>query len=80
MHCKTSVSHKLPPELEKKIESFLTQVRALRARYQYPAELILNMDETPVYMDMIPGRTVAKKGSKEVRVRSTAADKKRVSP
>lgn len=57
MRCKTSVSQKLPPELERKIESFLTQVRALRARYQYPTELILNMDETPVFFDMLPGRT-----------------------
>lgn len=71
MRCKTSVSQKLPAEFERKIESFLTEVRALRARHQNPFELVLNMDETPVFFDMIPGRTIAKKESKEICVRST---------
>ena len=62
--CKTSISQKLPAQLENKIECYLTQVRAFRARHQYPLELIINMDETPMYFDMLPGRTVNKKSVK----------------
>ena len=57
---KTSISHKLPVQLENKIEAFLTRVRALRAQHNYPLELI-NMDETPLYFDMVPQFIVSKK-------------------
>ena len=43
-----------------------------------PLELVGNMDETPMYFDMIPGSTVESKGVKEVRVRSTEAEKRHV--
>ena len=34
------------------------------------------MDETPVYFDMPGSRTIERKGKKEVRVRSTGAEKR----
>lgn len=37
-----------------------------------------NMDETPLYFDMVPSRTLEKKGAKEVRVKTTGAGKRRV--
>lgn len=36
------------------------------------------MDETPLYFDMVPNRTLEKKGAKEVRVKTTGAGKRRV--
>ncbi len=75
---KTSISQKLPAQLEKKLESFMVQIRALRAKHQYPKELIINMDETPMYFDMVPGYTINKKGAKEVHIRSSGSDKKRM--
>ena len=78
------MSQKLPAQLERKIESFLTQVRALqqvralRARHQYPLELIINMDETPMYFDMVPGYTINKKGARDVQNRSSGAEKRRL--
>ena len=75
---KTSVSQKLPTQLEKKLESFLTQVIALRARHQYPLDLIINMDETPMYFDMVPQRTINKKGAGDVQIRSSGAEKRRL--
>ena len=75
---RTSVSQKLPAQLERKIESFLTQVRALRARHQYPLELIINMDETPMYFDIVPGYTINKKGARNVQIRSSGAEKRRL--
>ena len=35
------------------------------------------MDETPIYFDMPGSRTIERKGKKEVRVRSTGAEKRR---
>lgn len=73
-----SVSQKLPPQLESKLESFLNEIRILRTQDMYPLDLIINMDETPMYFDMLPGKTITKKGTKEVRVRSSGADKRKL--
>ena len=40
--------------------------------------IIANMDEAPVYMDMIPGKTIDKKGKKSIKVRTTKSEKRRV--
>ena len=37
------------------------------------------MDETPIWFDMPRGCTIAAKGTKQVRIRGTGADKKRIS-
>lgn len=37
-----------------------------RQEHGYPPELIMNMDEMPMYFDMVPGRTVSKRGAREV--------------
>ena len=36
------------------------------------------MDETPVYFDMVPSKTVNKKGAKTMKVRTTGSEKKRI--
>ena len=40
--------------------------------------LVGNMDETPVFLDMVPNKSFAKKGAKSVIVRTSACEKKRV--
>ena len=72
---RTSVSQKLPSDLETKINEFHVDVKELRSQHNFPLNLVGNMDETPMYFDMVPGSTVEKKGAKEVRVRSTEAEK-----
>ena len=62
LRTKTPISQKLSVDLEAKLEQFLKQVRAQLKAYDYPAEMILNMDETPMYFDLIPRRTLSKKG------------------
>ena len=37
-----------------------------------------NMDETPVYMDMVPSKTVDVKGGKTIKIRTTKSEKSRV--
>ena len=76
--CRTSISQKLPAQLERNLECFLNKVNILRAKHAYPARLITNMDETPMYFDMVPSSTISKKGVKEVRVRSSGAEKRRL--
>lgn len=78
LRSKTSITQKLPAQLEKKLEAFLNEVRVLRTENKHSAELIINMDETPMHFDMVPQRVVTRKGSKEVRVRSSGADTKRL--
>ncbi len=78
LRARTSVAQKLPSDLEDKIETFYVDVRTERQKYDYPKELIGNKDETPIYFDMVPSRTLDKKGVKEVRVKTTGAEKRRV--
>ncbi|XP_011403093.1 PREDICTED: uncharacterized protein LOC105312277 [Amphimedon queenslandica] len=78
MRIKISVSQKLPAQLEKRIESFFIRVRALRAKHQYPLDLIINMDETPLIFDIVPQQTISKKGVKQVPTRSSGAEKRRL--
>lgn len=72
---KTSVAQKLPKDLEQQIDRFKSTVRDLRAKTDVPPEVLGNMDETPVYFDMLPGKTVEKKGEKTVKVRTTGSEK-----
>jgi hypothetical protein len=72
----TSIQQKLPGDLEKKLEEFMSSVQALRKRHDFPSNLIINMDETPIFFDTQGERTVNKKGVREVRVRGTTGGKK----
>ena len=76
LRTKTSISQKLPADLEAKLEQLLKQVRAQRQAIDYPADRILNMDETPTYFDLIPGRTLSIKGKRQIIVRGTTATKR----
>lgn len=77
LRAKTPVAQKLPKDLEAKIETFYKDVQNLTVKreWKYSTELIGNMNETPLYFDMIPSRSLEKRGAKEVRVKSTGAQK-----
>ena len=74
---KTSIQQKLPAQLEKQLESFVKQVKELRKAHSFSPELIINMDETPLYFDMPVSRTINKRGARQIRVKSTGAEKRR---
>ena len=74
----TSVAQKLPGDLESKLSAFLDEVKTERQKYNFSKNLMGNMDETPLYFDLVPSRTIEKKGAKEVRMKSTGAGKRRV--
>ena len=69
------MAQKLPKDLEAKIETFYKDIQNLRENGKYSNELIGNMDETPLYFNMIPSRSLEKRGAKEVRVKFTGAQK-----
>lgn len=72
--CKDIGEQELPAYLESKIEPAVKQVRALRARFQHPLELIINKDETSMYFDMVPGQTINKKATRYVKISSSGAE------
>ena len=43
---------------------------------KYPLSLVGNMDETPVFFDMVPSKCIAGKGTKECVVRTSGGEKK----
>ena len=72
----TSIQQKLPADLERKLERFMQDVKALRECYKFPDHLIINMDETLIFFDMPRAQTIAKTGAREVRVRGTKGGKR----
>ena len=59
-----------------KLANFITKVEKAKTSGRYPLAQIGNMDETPMYFDLGPSRTIERMGAKEVLVRTTGADKK----
>lgn len=74
---KTSIQQKLPAQLEKQLENFMKQVKELRKAHSFSPDLIINMDETPLYFDMPASRTINKRGARQIRIKSTGAEKRR---
>ena len=54
----------------------MKQVKELRKAHSFSPELII-MDETPLYFDMPASRTINKRGTRQIRVKSTGAEKRR---
>ncbi len=69
------MAQKLPGDLEGKVASFGEKVRSIRSGTDIEYSLLGNMDETPVYFDIVPGKTIEVKGRKTVRVRMTGSEK-----
>ena len=76
LRARTSLSQKHPAQLEQKFTNFFIEVEKAKTLGRYPLALIGNMDETPMYFDLVPSRTIERMGEKEVLVRTTGADKR----
>ena len=66
LQAKTSIAQKPPAALEEKMATFLQSVQEVRKESKYPDDMIVNMDETPMYFDMTTNKTVNLKGAKTV--------------
>ena len=75
---RTSVSQKLPRQLEGVLTKFYEDAGRFMRIGKYPRSLVENMDETPAFFDMVPSKSICKTGSKECIVRTSGCEKKHV--
>ena len=61
-----------------KLAKFIVKVKVMREAHKISDNLMINVDETPLYFNMPRSRTVSRKGVREVRIRSTGAEKRRL--
>src|SRR6185437_9970385 len=52
--------------IETKVSEFRRHLAELQRENQYSDDCIINMDETPVWFETAPSRTIHRKGDKEV--------------
>ena len=78
LRVRTHISQNLAKDLEEKIEKFQAEVQKIRDNNDYPFEYVCNMDETPIFWDLVPNQVVDRKGKKTVRVRTTNSEKNRI--
>ena len=69
------ISQKLPEDTEEKLEEFRRFVIRLRMQYNFDLNNIFNMDETPVWFDMVGNMTVNNKEDKTVHIHTIRNDK-----
>ena len=75
---RTSVSQKLPKQLEGSITKFYEDAGRYMRIGKYRHLLVANMDDTPAFFDMIPAKSICKTGSRECIVRTSGSEKKHV--
>ena len=78
LRCRTSVSQKLPQQLEASITKFYADAGRFMRIGKYPRSLVANMDETPAFFDMVPNKSICKTGTRECVVRTSGGEKKHV--
>ncbi|CAI2174088.1 6199_t:CDS:1 [Funneliformis geosporum] len=72
---RTTISQKLPEDLIEQQHSFLSFILYRRIQYDYPLNLIANLDETPLSFDLSSSTILESKRSKTVSIRSTGHKK-----
>ena len=70
---KTSLAQELPATLEE-FTAFRTQLHQLKEISKF--EIIGNMDESPLYFDIVPNHVLDQKGKKSITVRTTGSEKR----
>ena len=75
----THIGQKMPKNAVKEVKKFFKKIIKERVSYPYSLDLICNMDETPIFLNMPPSKTIAKKGSKTVFIRTQNQEKVRIS-
>ena len=78
LRAQTSLAQALPADLESKLSNFRQELSFIRQNGDFSYEYIGNMDETPVFMDMLPNKTIDVKGKKSIRIRTTKSEKCRI--
>ncbi|CAG8620819.1 7958_t:CDS:1, partial [Paraglomus occultum] len=74
----TKVSQKLPKDLHEKLCSFHKYIHLLQNNNNFELNCIANMDETPIFFDMIGTLTVDCRGAQSIPIRTTGNEKNRL--
>ena len=69
----TSVGQKIPPDAPELIDLILNDFAFISGKY----DIIMNMDETPMYFDLPANSTIDFKGLKSIQVKTTGYEKLR---
>ena len=72
---RTKIGQKLPENLNEKLVAFQWFIIRHRQAQDYDLAQIGNMDETPIFFDMVGNVTVEAKGNKTVHIRTTGNEK-----
>ena len=68
----------LPKDIKNIIMNYLLELRNIIKNGGYDEGNILNMDETPLYLNMVPNKIISKKGEKNVVLRTQNQDRIRI--
>lgn len=74
----THIGQKSESILSDSVQGFLKYVIRMRQRHEYTMDAIINMDETPIWVDMPGTTTIEKVGTKTVTMKSTGHEKSRL--
>jgi len=77
MRRKTKIGQKLPVHLDEKLLEFQRFIIKKRKQFEYEFCEIGNMDETPIYFDMVGNLTIEERNAKTVQIRTTGNEKNR---
>ncbi|CAG8460593.1 26844_t:CDS:2 [Dentiscutata erythropus] len=75
LHRLTKVSSKLPRDLQKKPSAFYEDINQSRRSNNFDLSCIANLDEIPIFFDMVGALTLDLRGAYLVNLRTTANDK-----
>ncbi|MEL7341299.1 MAG: hypothetical protein AAGM67_12520 [Bacteroidota bacterium] len=75
---RTGDGYALPFDYQEQIREMTCKIDELRLQHEIPDDLVLNADETGVFLDAVTTRTIDFKGEKAIRVRSSGKEKSRV--
>jgi len=74
---RTKVSQKLPKDLHEKLCSFHEYIHSLQNNNNFERSCIANMDETPIFFDMVGALTIDCRGAHSIPIRTTGNEKNR---
>ena len=74
LRAKTSLAQDLPNTLEERIQAFQKQLKKVKEVNSFG--VIGNLDETPLFFNVIPGRVIDSKGKKIIIVQTTGSEKR----
>ena len=76
---KTHIWQSMKESSLKEDSLFWNEVYNNRMKYGFNTYWIGNMDETPIFFNMYPNKTIAKKGKKSILIKTQSQEKWRVS-